>query len=658
MKRILIGFYKNQRLEKRVKRSNLTMIIVIILCLLISSVLCSSFAVVHTLDHSLEETAIISAKTVEKELNNYMRLIAEIANNDVIMDKNRSMDDKMLVINEFVQRNQFESAIYIDADGMTSLGVDFSTRQYVIDCKRDLKPYVSDVFQAVGTDNAMSVVFIAPIVVNGEYTGAVATVVNAEILSDLVKEIQVGDNGAALILSSDGVYYADHDYEKVTNQVNIMEENKSNKELISIVNRMRSGENGSGSYKIDQNYKRVAYSPIEGTYGWSICITASTNEFLQPILYVIIVSILLGLIFVFVSIDITRRITKSIVDPMNQIARRMEQLSEGDLHSPLPECEIQDEIYDFMRTIDTTIGKFKKIISDITQKLSAMEQCNFAVEFDQDYSGDFAPIQDSFVNFTGIMKKTLVQIEEASAKVTSGTNELSEAANSLADGAAEQNSKIEEVLSHIERMNDMIEEQTQSSSAENKKMSVMRAEIAENSKIQVKKLLDAMEEITRSSNQIQGIIQAIDEISSQTNLLALNASIEAARAGEQGKGFAVVASEIGKLANQSSTAVNETRQLIQISVSSVENGTVIVESMQGHFREVLESISEIVQYINGMAEQYEVQSEQFSYINETMKQIADVVELNLATAEETAATSVELESQSTMLKKQISVFEF
>jgi aerotaxis receptor len=81
----------------------------------------------------------------------------------------------------------------------------------------------------------------------------------------------------------------------------------------------------------------------------------------------------------------------------------------------------------------------------------------------------------------------------------------------------------------------------------------------------VQAVSQTMESIADSSRRIGDIIQVIEGVAFQTNILALNAAVEAARAGEAGRGFAVVASEVRALAQRTTGAAREIRQLIEES---------------------------------------------------------------------------------------------
>ena len=134
-----------------------------------------------------------------------------------------------------------------------------------------------------------------------------------------------------------------------------------------------------------------------------------------------------------------------------------------------------------------------------------------------------------------------------------------------------------------------------------------------------------MKKIVHSSEQISGIITTIDEIAFQTNLLALNAAVEAARAGESGRGFSVVASEVRNLAQRSSEAAKEIKNLIQESQMHITQG-----------REFIANVSNLISEI---AVSIDHQAMSLNEINLAMSQIDQETQSNAAQSEQLSATS-------------------
>jgi len=54
---------------------------------------------------------------------------------------------------------------------------------------------------------------------------------------------------------------------------------------------------------------------------------------------------------------------------------------------------------------------------------------------------------------------------------------------------------------------------------------------------QMEQLVAEMQTISKSTEDINSVIDVIDDIASQTNILALNAAVEAARAGKASRGI-------------------------------------------------------------------------------------------------------------------------
>ncbi|WP_207678907.1 methyl-accepting chemotaxis protein [Desulfonema magnum] len=92
-----------------------------------------------------------------------------------------------------------------------------------------------------------------------------------------------------------------------------------------------------------------------------------------------------------------------------------------------------------------------------------------------------------------------------------------------------------------------------------------------------------MNEIYELSRESSGVVKNIDEIAFQTNILALNAAVEAARAGETGSGFSVVAREVLNLSVKTTSAAQNTAQLIESTLQKAESGKKLIKTARESF---------------------------------------------------------------------------
>jgi methyl-accepting chemotaxis protein len=172
----------------------------------------------------------------------------------------------------------------------------------------------------------------------------------------------------------------------------------------------------------------------------------------------------------------------------------------------------------------------------------------------------------------------------------------------------------------------------------------------------VAKAVAAMAQISASSGKISDIIGVIDEIARQTNLLALNAAVEAARAGDAGRGFAVVASEVRTLAQRSSQAAKDIKDLITNSNGQVQAGVDLVNKAGEALGEIVESIKSVADLVSDIAGASLEQSSGVDEVNRALTQMDEVTQQNSALVEENAATAKTLEHQAKNMDERVSFF--
>lgn len=374
----------------------------------------------------------------------------------------------------------------------------------------------------------------------------------------------------------------------------------------------------------------------------------------------IVLAVLIAVIIViaiFTSIRLGTNIAENIGKPLNRLKDRLVQFAEGDLSSPFPEMQSDDEVADIIVSAKDMADTLIFVIYDLEHILGEMANSNFAVRSKdgERYKGELTQIFDSLKQLRDNMTDTLRQIGMSSEQVSAGSSNLADTSQSLAEGATEQAGAVQELHATITTISEAA--RTAATSAEDAyKQSQEYADVADRSSNDMKEMVEAMARISEASQKIGNIISEIETIASETNMLSLNASIEAARAGEAGRGFSVVADQIRNLAEESSKSAVDTRALIEGTMKEVENGNKVAER-------ALESLEIVVEGIRKVAESSKEMSTISTNQMATMKeaelgvdQISDVIQTNAAVAEESSATSQELSAQAISLDELIAKF--
>jgi len=165
-----------------------------------------------------------------------------------------------------------------------------------------------------------------------------------------------------------------------------------------------------------------------------------------------------------------------------------------------------------------------------------------------------------------------------------------------------------------------------------------------------------MGKISEASSQISEIIGLIDSIAFQTNLLALNAAVEAARAGEHGRGFAVVATEVRALAQRSSNASKEIRELIETSGQRVVDGEGLVQRSADSLGQIVEQVRKLSDLMGEITSSSQEQRQGIDQVNKAVSQLDTANQQNSAMNEELASVSESLKSDAWTMKSSTDIF--
>ncbi|WP_256758798.1 sensor histidine kinase [Cohnella sp. WQ 127256] len=180
---------------------------------------------------------------------------------------------------------------------------------------------------------------------------------NFNVLSDMLKDIKLGDRGYVFIIDSNGkiVYHP---------QQQLIYSNLKSEMIDQVLS------NKSSTFTSDEGSRSRIYSIQDSDFGWKIIGVSYVNELVANQQNMRSSFILLGIICIVIAIMISVLLTRRISQPIKMLEHHMKEVEKGnfDIHVPVPRTI---EIGRLARTFNIMVGKIKELM---TQAISDQEQ--------------------------------------------------------------------------------------------------------------------------------------------------------------------------------------------------------------------------------------------------------------------------------------------
>ena len=410
------------------------------------------------------------------------------------------------------------------------------------------------------------------------------------------------------------------------------------------------GEDYSNSIAKINSLKEQFLSTLDARTREKVDVLTRKTDFISTTIFAALM--IVGIMQIISMVFIRRKVLRPVIAVKDQ----MGEISQGNLSAEFSLQPDTSEIGMLVESIHETKRELKKYIDDIDSKLSQMAQGKMDLTIDSSYRGEFVPIQNAMGQILDSLNEALSQINYISGQVSKKSKTMASDAEVLSEGAIQQASAVQELSASIQELSGQVD-RTSSDAEDARNCST---DAARRLDICNKKMADlklAMEDISKASQEIGGIIKTIEDISFQTNLLALNAAVEAARAGEAGKGFAVVAEEVKSLANKSSDSAQNITELIENSIMMIRQGTALSEDTTQALEAGVQGARRSTDLMGRIADSALQQSQSLRQLTLGMEQISEVVQTNASTAEKSAMSARELYNHAERMKVSVRQFK-
>ena len=656
-------------------------LVIIIACCFVYTTYTMRESVLDLKDNILIEESMAISNTVDTYFANYhgivktmmldhelIEIIDDIQNNNILSDLDvRSLEDysgAMLKLENIAASDTetIDLAYVIDTDkcyllyngGGTEYFPVVYERNYYIDAKAEgdivmCDPYLSSV------GNELVVPMSAPIYnESGRMIGVAALDFKLSALDNILSQYDSTEGDFFIVVSENG-HVIHNSYLGDFNPENIYDSGVDNS-LIDLLNGRTSGR---VEFTMPDGELVHCTTSEVGDWGWQVIAGMNNSLYMQEvtkqgvqllIIFIAILVLVLALTLLICHIF--------IVKPIGKLVEVANEMASGNLNIVFEVSE-NNEIGILGDALSSSINQIKNYsgyIDEIAYVLDQVSNGNLGFELRNEFTGEFSKVKTALERTAYMLNDSLSAIQTAAEQVDAGSDQVAAGAQGLSQGATEQASSIQELAAMVNDINNNVAQAGEYALQANDKASEA-GELAIECNVGMQELVEAMGDISNSSQEISKIIKTIEDIAFQTNILALNAAVEAARAGQAGRGFAVVADEVRSLAAKSAEASKNTSALIESSILAVSKGVSLVSKSAETLEQVAEHAHEVSGMVGQIASTAQGQMDAMQQISIGLDQISGVVQTNSATAEQSAAASEELSSQAAVMKGLVGRFK-
>lgn len=296
---------------------------------------------------------------------------------------------------------------------------------------------------------------------------------------------------------------------------------------------------------------------------------------------------------------------------LKELSLRVAAVAEGDL-SERPEARGTDEVGEAMTSLAASVRRMNTLFEAVTQGVAAVSHASREVA-----NGN-----------AGLSGRT--------ADIRQAIGDVGERARVFMDAMNRCDVEVERIAEH---------------------MRDVRVD-ARRSRLAMGELQECMTGLRQNSRDIARVITLVEVVAHQTRLLSLNASVEAARAGAAGKGFAVVAAEVRDLARRSEDAARKIHDIVNASISEIEQGAMLSDRVDESVRHTDERISEVSNIVSDIVRLTRTGRDQSQEVVGITRDVEGSADGNARMVEQLAHASADLRNHGENLKRSIQHFVF